>query len=677
MSVNLVDRVPVPGSFGVAASTNVVVHIQTTGTVSQATITVTINGVSAIIAGAQQAGYTVTCVIDGSGGWDITINPAVNFTADATITVGVTCTEEPGSVVFAQSYTFRIIRNIQTTTAVSYFEEGDVIEADVFVHEGQTVRPSLADTIMLKLLRDDTVLDTIVIDNKDRRGADQDGSFRARWLHPFTVNRSLKVQSTVSVDGYAAPGIGSIVTLGTIDWVAKQRVDGFAPAEQPSLRVAETLPQTEPNAHPTTSVQQQRQAEYEVVDLSKSADSLAEPTLLVDLDFLNSSQYLQVLEGDLSYVGGGNRLLPGIDDINDWFLQESDELGVTFGARTLVEGEATNLLANSDLVVNDFTVDVDDVSIRADVEQEELTSGVMQLRYLIEGSVIFDGTDRNVTISSTKVTLTSGQPVMVSVLARSLLRDATVTLDLFALRIKFWDSGDVQVGSDVDFNYSIADIESDTAFSLIEGLVTSGSIPMGATQVSFDIVIGSWEGCDLANLWLAAPMVEHALFSSSRVVGPTASLVRLKDDFRIQQLGNLNQRTGRIAVVFAPHYDSTPPVNVTLFDTRDQSTLYSGYTLRHRTDGKLELTATDAAGSVTTAISAAAVPLAAGLPVTTVASWSTTVLRVLVDETVVASFSGSYSQPATMQAEISIGQKIDGTEPLYGELHSFRSYGIS
>jgi hypothetical protein len=672
---NLLDRVPVPGSFGVQPSTNVSIHIQTTDTIIQSTVTVKLNGQNAIFNGAFQAGYAGTIVTDGSGGWNVTINPSTNFQYNTTVTVQVLATETTGPTPFNQSYAFQTVRDIKLVSDVTYYEEGDVIEASVWAVEGQTPRPETINTLTFALRRSGTTISNIVYDNVPHDGHAADGTFNIRLLHPVQIGRDLTYEVQASVDGYQAPGLNTLTTSGTIKWEARQTTV-LHQQSQPDLRIGAVIPQTTPSEYGTTAIQQDKQAEYEAVDLRRSGDELVEPSTLVDLDFLNGTQYLQELTGDLSYVGGGNRLLNGIDDTADWFLQEADELPVTFGARSLVEGPATNLLAHSTFDENQFVLTVPDTTVRSEIEVSELTSGVNQVLYVIEGSVIFDGTSRNITIGSPKVSITSGQPVLCSVLARTLLRDDTVTLDTFAMRVKFFNVSNVQVGS-TDFNFDIFAFQSETTFSLMEALIPVPSIPPTATQVSFDIVIGSWEGCDLMNLWLAAPMIEHALFATSRVVGNTAGVARILDNFRIQQAGNLNQRSGRIATTYAPQYEVSPPVNVTLFDTRDVATFRSGYTLRHRTDGKFELTAVDSAGTTTTVVTAAAVPLTFGQPVEMIAQWTKTSLRIMNAQQVIAEQLGAYAQPAVIQQQISIGQKIDGTEPLYGELHRFVSYGIA
>lgn len=675
MSVNLIDRVPVPGSFGVQPSVNVVVHIQTTGTVPSASITVAINGHNAVLLGAFQAGYAGTIVTDGAGGWTVTTNPSTNFSFGSTITVAVSCVENPGAIAFSQSYSFQTIRDINLTAAVCYFEEGDVLEADLWIHEGQTARPMLVDGLTFTLQRSATKVDAIVLENPKHDAHLTDGSFKLRLLHPKQISKDMTFEYAAVIDGFQAPGVGTVTIANGIEWEARQK-NVLQPMTQPDTRAGATTPHAEASEYQTSAVQQQKQAEYEVVDIAKTGDALVEPTVLVDLDFLNGTQYLQVLEGDLAYVGGGNRLLTGIDDTTDWFLQEADELAVTFGARTLVEGVATNLLPHSSFDINQFNLVLPDGTVRGDVETLDLTHGVKQLTYAIEGTVIYDGTNRNVLIQSPKVPITSGLPVLMSILARTALRDKTVTLDTFALRARFFNSLNTQVYA-ADFNFDVFAFESEHAFSLMEAFVPTGSIPGTATQASFDIVTGSWEGCDLMNLWLAAPMIEHAMFTTSRVVGPTAPLVRAPDDFRIQQHGNLNQKTGRIVLNYSPQYEGSPPVNVTLFDTRATGTFRSGYTLRHRADGKFEFSAVDGAGTTTTAVTAAAVPLTYGADVEIAAQWTPQSLRILKDLVVLAEQTGPYPQPTSLQAQITIGQKIDGSEPLYGEVHRFVSYGIA
>jgi len=676
MTTNLIDRIPVPGSFGVQPSTDVIIHISTTGTISSATITVAVNGTNAILLGAFQSGFGGTIVTDGGAGWVVTINPTASFDYGSTVTVDVSCTEEPGSVPFTQSYSFDTIRNIALVPAVTYYEEGDVIEADFWVHENSTSVPLIVDALTVSIKQDDVIVDVLSLDNSNHNMHNADGAFRTRWLHPIQIKQDMTFEVSAVIDSFQAPGVGTLTLTDTISW--EGRTSGIQPmAQQPDLNLNANVERTPTSQYNTETAIQQKQASHEVIDLKQTGESDTEPTTLVDLDFLNTTQYLQELTGDLTYTGGGNRLLNGVGDTNDWFAQEADELPVIFGARMPVEGAAINLLAHSTFDTNEFVLDVPDTTIRADVEVAEFITGVNMLSYAVEGSVVYDGdSDRNIAIQSPKVTMTPSEPVMCSVLARTQLRDSTVTLDKFAIRVKFWNNSDVQTGS-TDFNFDIFDFESDTTFKLMEAFIPLASIPGGSTKVSFDIVIGSWEGCDLMNLQLVAPMIEHALFSTSRVIGTAANTERAADSLRIQQAGNINQRTGRVSVTYAPEYSGAPDTDVTLFDTRNASTLRSGYTLRHRTDGYFELTVVSDAGATTTLTSDAAVALDAGEPVELVAKWAPSSLSILKNLVVLGSSSSAYTQPSTIQSEISIGQKITGTEQLYGELQRFTSFGVA
>lgn len=671
MTVNLIDRTPIPGSQGQPVASNILVHVQTTGTVAQSTVAVQVSGTAAITAGTFQTGFGGTILTDGAGGWFLTINPSADLPHGTSVTVAVQCVEQPGSVPFSQSYAFTTIRDVEVVGSCRYFEDGDVVEADLYCLDAGTKRSALVDQAALALVRDTQTVQTLSIDNHDRLAA-ADNTFWGRFLHPPEIKRGMTWQARVAIDPYAAPGVGTILTGGPVEWVpADQRV---AMAQQPG-RPASSMPRTRPDENAVQAVQQDEAAQFEIVDLSKTGDASAMPSVLADLDFENTTNYLQALAGDLQYTGGGNRLLAGID--GNWFLQEPDDLAVTFGARQLVEPTATNLLAASDLVIDPLVVTVPDPQVRVDTEYSELTTGVQQVLYTMEGSVTYDGVDRVVTIGTPRVAITSGQPVCCSVMVRSVLRDSTVTLDTFVLRVRFY-TGATPVGQQ-DFAFDIQAVQSVTDLSLLEAAVPSGSIPVAANQASFELLVGSFEGCDRVQLVLAGPMIEHAAFATSRVVGPGAPLVRLADDLAIQQAGNLNVRAGRAAVRYAPQYDGSPPVPVTLFDTRDPTLLRSGYTARHRTDGYMELVAVDAVGTVTTLVTTDPVTLAAGEPVTITAIWAPTELTVKLDDVVIGQQIGPYPQPLQtgMPAVMTIGRRADSAEYLLGDLRRVTTYGVA
>lgn len=671
MAVNLIDRTPIPGSFGVLVNSNVVMHLTTDENVLQSSVTVQIDDDVVIDEGVFQPGFAGTMVTDGDGGWTITINPTANFAYDSEITVDVSCEETPSGNDFQQQYTFRTIKNVEASASARYYEEGDIVEIDVSVTEAGTLAPKLVDSISVQLLRDGHELDRFQIVNASRK-LDSDGQFCIRFLHPLTITRELDFVAAVVIDGREAPGVGSVSLTGTIEYLAKAQRN--LSAKQPS-RVGATLPGADVQQNLVPSIIASDAAEYESVDISQSGDALVEPTDLVHLDFLNSANYLVALTGDVEYSGGGNRLLVGIDDTTDFFMQEADEFPPTFGARTLLEGATTNLFPNSDLSINNFTVTVPDNTVRQIVEASDFAVGVKQLTFEFEGTVSYDNVDRITVIASPKVNISAGQPVLVGFLARTELRDDKVTLDTFVVRVKFFNSSNVQVGSQ-DFAFDPFDIESDTVFSNIEALVPAGSVPGTAAKVSFDIRLGSWEACDLARLVLVAPSIEQAGYTTSRVVGPGTTASRLADALRIPQPGNMNHRAGRMEIEYAPQYDGYPPVNVAMFDTRMPSTQFSGYTCVHRTDGHIVFTVSTDAGVHGTHVSAAPVSLPIGEPVKFTCSWSPAGgVKVTKDKTLVVNSAGVPPVPTNIPSYIVIGADSDGNTPLLGEIHSFRSYG--
>lgn len=669
MTTNLLDRQPVPGSLGIAVAVPVQFHLSTTGTIAQNTVTVTINAANAILLGAFQAGFSGSLTSDGAGGWLAMLNHTTAWTYNANVTVAIVCTEQPGSVAFSQSYTFKTARNIAVDGSVTYYEEGDVVEADLFVHEGTVLVNDLLDSATFKLTDGLTTFQTVQIDNGTRT-FDAEGFFKVRLMHPPVARQGLRWEFDTVIDGYGAPGIGSVNVGGLVNWVARNR-DTMLGAQQPSIRIGETVPRIKPAIHEANTVPESQPA-YEVIDLAASKDALVEPTVLVDLNLLSPDQYLVQLTGDLTYTGGGHRLLVGIDDVASFFHQDADELAPTFGARALAEPQAINLLAASDLSTNPFTLSAHDPTVRVDTEIIPLTGSINQAHYTVEGAVLFDGQARSITLSTQKVPISPSSPVLVSLLARNELRDDLVTLGTFTIKVKLFDASNVLVYT-ADFNYDAHALQT-SQFNMLDGLIAPGSIPGSASKASFDLVMGSWEGCDLMNLWLAAPSIEQASFTTSPVVGTTAPTTRTPDRYLIEGPGNLNCRTGQIAIAYAPQFAGNPPVDTTLWDTRSASFL-SGYTLRHRADGKFEFKATDQNSSTTTVVSSTAHALVAGQPVMLEVAWSSSAISVRLDNVQVAGFTGSYAQPPEPQATISIGSRIDGAEVALAELHTFEIFG--
>ena len=685
MTTNLINRTPIPGSLGAPVDQGIDFQIQTTGTVSLATVQVYINSVLAYGTSAFKTGFTGSATADGFGGWVFSVLPTVTLPYDTVATVQVLCTEEPGAVAFNQTYSFRTIRNIKVSVNAEYSEAGDVVNLTIYTYEGTKKVPAVISKGTCKIYAGSsvpsvsgTLVDTFTFDN-ERNGSSSDGVFNVRFLHPLSVNSNMTYEVSLVSDPYQAPSVGTIVERGTIIFVPKKNDVFIGGHKQPDVQGDINLPRIEYEGKHNQSFQID-EADYEKVDMA-GANEL--PDILVDLDFLNGDNYINIMNGDVTYTGGGNRLLRNVEDPTTFTLQATDDLPPHIGGRLLAEPTATNFFPNSALIdiTNPFTTAGTDnkvlteSSIRSFINSKEEIEVplVNQLHFVFEGLSTYDGTTRHATATSPKVSYASGNDILISSLVRITYRDSTVTLTNFKLIAKFYNNANTVVYSET-VTYSPADFVSDNIYSMAEVFVASGSIPGTATKVGFMIDFDSFEACDRIEVFMAGPSIEYAQFTTSRTVAETATALRLPDTLTIGQANNLNVSKGMVVIEYVPMYDGAPPVAATMFDSRLTTTLFNGFVATHRVDGFVEFSIVDQGGTVQSVVSGSAVSLAIGENVTFNFLWDTASIGIKKGTTSLASFSGAYTLPNGINTALSIGSDANGNNHLLSEIIRFLIY---
>jgi hypothetical protein len=108
ISPTISNRSPASLASDVARNTNIYFELDDDSSgVDSSSLTTTVGGNTAITNGSCQTGYSCTITADGSGGYNITINPDSDFSYDASVSIGVSV-EDISNNALTSSWTFTI-----------------------------------------------------------------------------------------------------------------------------------------------------------------------------------------------------------------------------------------------------------------------------------------------------------------------------------------------------------------------------------------------------------------------------------------------------------------------------------------------------------------------------------------------------------------------------------------
>ena len=123
---------PANSATGVAISTNIYLETDDTDLgINSSTLNVTIEGSSAIVNGSCQTGYSCTIASDGSGGYDVTINPDSNFNYAQEVNVSTSVSDLSGNNSTSSFWFFTIELDNIDPTITSQSPSGDSTDVSV------------------------------------------------------------------------------------------------------------------------------------------------------------------------------------------------------------------------------------------------------------------------------------------------------------------------------------------------------------------------------------------------------------------------------------------------------------------------------------------------------------------------------------------------------------------
>lgn len=477
--------------------------------------------------------------------------------------------------------------SLQVGASAVYNPDGDEVEVLLYVQDGGELHPDWIEAMTATLLyRDEHQLGTVTFDCQYATG---DGDVQVMWLHPAHVT-DLSVRFTGTVDNFGDVAFDvPVLSEPSVTTFTPQLLDG----------VDMVAPRTEYTPFgATTNVLDAAPEEVDVVDE-------AVVLTLFALDLISENEPIETGSGPVDYSGGGNRLLPSLNNDGTFVYQASGQLPHSIDAYSVMEPAGSNLLSNtsfgtptstSDAVPAGYTL----ASSSTVTKLPELVEvdDVNALRIHTYGSGPYVG-PKTLTFSSGTVAVPSGQPVVWSVLTRLEYPEraaadiplSVVKLDTLRMVLSFRDAVDAEISQQI-VTFSPADVTGDN-FILVQNWVPV--TPAGTVGVRGSVQLESIEESDNVYFWLMAPQIEMALTATSRMVG-AGPVSRGADRLRVPQAGNLEFARGSIQIDLAASYPATPLADACLFDSRTSG--LNGFAAYHLANGKLRFVVAGPTGSV-------------------------------------------------------------------------------
>jgi hypothetical protein len=562
----------------------------------------------------------------------------------------------PSRLTGLQVYT----RSAQLRVGASaiYTTDGDEVESVFYVEDDDVLHPEFVEQLTATLLyKGKHDLGSATFDNTH---GSADGSIVCMWARP-AHNSDLSVRFR-----------GTVQDLGDVDFtvpvsIVEDSEDDIPLSENMLPGVDIAAPGEEPSGF-ATQVQHVAPSPEETV----VPESAIKP-IIFKLNMLSQYGFLEDGVGPVSYTGGGNRLLSKFTDPSAYVLQAKNVLPASIGAHTRIEDAETNLLANSDFLAPTSATNriplgyavtaASTVTVLPTVAHDQ-SSGIGLLHLRAIGSGAYVG-PKKLTFSYTQaVAAAAGSPMTLSVLAKTAMGNAEVVVKDLRLVISARSASDTEL-SRQEALFDPSTLQG-TSLVLLQNAIQA--LPTGTTAVRVSLELESIEASDDIILTLAAPLLATNPVATSRVVGATA-VSRAADVLRIPQQSNIEFRRGTIGIIFAPDYEDHPTAQACLFDSRDADGM-NGFAMYHLPTGQLRFVT---AGPVSAKTLDTNLPVLfqTGIYQEVSVSWASNLMRIAVNNSVVASDDTLVVLPQSYPDWLYIMQSTTGTDRLEGELASF------
>ena len=486
--------------------------------------------------------------------------------------------------------------------AAHYNVDSNVIKVQLYVTDDcdSLFHPQdvLSGTIQLfnVFTRPETGLQEIALESVDfdKTYANTDGFFAIFFINPaVTVN--LEARATVDISGQ-----GILLVTTTV------LPDEGTFSDQPSTSV---IGDTENRSlhndkEPQRDGQGLDQSPHNIPELGDDNTVIPDPTIVntvyADLQFeqLAEVQSDERLPGSLTYLGGGDRLIPKTGVL---VLQSIDTPPWELGTSTFVEQAATELLANNQYLqqaANGFPsgynlVDSPGISVIStklptlQSEGFDAKAWTLQLNGAVPTSISpFNTASMGIT---TPIDFDITKPISLSILAGMTKDTDTTSITTAKLIFTFYDFANRELTSmsqvlDVNDMFNARPVRP---FSISAKL---SDYPPTTEKITWRLQLGSVEQGDFVTLITALPSLTQTPFATSQVLSGKS---RVKDNLSFAPDVPLDLEEGAVVISMAIGFQGTPTEEKYIYDSRSPGTLLNGSALRVEPTGELTFLISD------------------------------------------------------------------------------------
>ncbi len=533
--------------------------------------------------------------------------------------------------------------------AAHYNVDSNVVKVQLYVIDScdSLYHPQdvLSGTVQLfnVFTRPETGLQEIALEDVefDKTYANADGYFAIFFINP-AVNVNLEARASVEISGH-----------GTIDVTTTVLPDEGTFSDHPSTSV---IGGTENRSWHTDKEAQRdgqgiNQSPHHIPELGDAntviPDATVVNTVYADLQFeqLAEVQSDERLPGSLTYLGGGDRLMPKTGVL---VLQPIDTPPWELGTSTFVEQAATELLPNNQYLQQTATgypsgydlVDSPGISVISTRLPTLQTTGfdakawTLQLNGAVPTSISPFNT-ASVGIS-TPIALDVTKPISLSILAGMTKDTETTDITEANLIFTFYDFADRELTSmsqtlDVDDMFNARPVRP---FSISAKL---SDYPPTTEKITWRLQLGSVEQGDFVTLITALPSLTQTPFATSQVLSDES---RVKDNLSFAPDVPFELEEGAVVISMAIGFQGAPTEEKYIFDNRTPGTLLNGCALKVEATGELTFLIKDDTAEVS--LTTATVPAwISGAISEVVVEWSSAapLMRISFDGQIIATSS--------------------------------------
>lgn len=469
----------------------------------------------------------------------------------------------------------------------------------------------------------------------DKNSANQDNFFNIFFVNP-AINTNLEARATLEIAGQGEIKAATMVLneAGTFSNTPQHSVIGNAVNRSWHLDPEKERDEPFQDTAPHTPIEL---GENQTVVIEENVVN----SLNVDIKFeeLAEKKSAKILEGQLVYLGGGDRLLPRAGIL---VAQSIDTPGWELGTSTFVEQGSPQLLPNNNYILasagnlpQEYTMDspgiktINSSLLKLQGEGFEAKAWELKLNGASPSGISPFHTASVGLANPLPFDIT--KPIALSLLAG--LEKGTPDSDITEVKLilRFFDFADRELPSVVKV-LDPADLFNARPLRPFS-IQAKPPYPATAEKFTWRLEMGSLEQGDFITVRTALPSVTNTPFATSQVL---TGQTRSPDNLSYAPATPFSLEEGAAIFNLAIGFEGAPTEDKYIFDTRDSATLAKGAALRVDSTGTLTFLIADETSTVSVS-TPSPIPWVSGKVSEVVVEWSSinnTLYRISVDGTV-------------------------------------------